>query len=139
MRIELGAYLGRITTAVAHLDGRAGIRVNIAIDAVHVDAETGLRLGLVLSEILTNAFQHAFGNREEGLIAVRVGREGEALRLEVRDDGDGMADGAEWPNPSRLGGRIVTGLVEGLEGRLLLESAAPGTRVTLTMPMPQNN
>ena len=134
-RVSLGAYLGRIVSAIAHLDGRAGVRVNTEIAAIYVDPETALRVGLILSEVLTNTFQHAFDGREEGLVDVRVARlRSGGVRLHVTDDGVGMAPDVEWPDPQSLGGRIVLGLVDGLDAKLDVLRSANGTVVNLDVP-----
>ncbi|MBM9596365.1 PAS domain-containing protein [Roseitranquillus sediminis] len=134
-RVSLGSYLGRVASAISHLDGRAGVRVSIDVAPVYVATDTALRLGLILSEVLTNAFQHAFTGRAEGNIEVRVtSRERDGLQLHVSDDGIGMPDDVDWPNASNLGGRIVVGLVEGLDGKLEVRRGPVGTVVNLDLP-----
>ncbi len=134
-KVALGAYLGRISSAISHLDGRAGIRVNVDMDQIHVDTETALRLGLILSEVLTNALQHAFPGRGEGCVDVRAAlMEGGGLRLTVSDDGVGIAPDREWPSSSSTGGRIVRGLIDGLDAKLNVMRGAKGTIVILDVP-----
>lgn len=134
-RISLGAYLGRVVSAISHLDGRPGVHVNVNVASLYVEAETALRLGLVLSEILTNAFQHAFEGRDEGLIEVRIsGLDGGGIRLNIADDGVGMPQDRTWPNPDSMGGRIVLGLVDGLGGKLDILRNSTGTIVNLDVP-----
>ncbi len=134
-RISLGAYLGRVTSAISHLDGRAGVRLNAEIASLYVDTEIALRLGLVLSEVLTNCFQHAFAGRDEGLVEVRVSRlDRGGIRLYVADDGIGLPSGIVWPNPASLGGRIVLGLIDGLNGNLDVLRNPTGTIVNLDVP-----
>ena len=132
--LALGAYLGRICSAISHLDGRAGVRVNVDMDPVHVETETALRLGLILSEVLTNALQHAFPGRGEGCVTVRVNRLANGLRLSVADDGVGMADDQTWPDTGSTGGRIVHGLIAGLEADLNVVRGRNGTTVILDVP-----
>jgi PAS domain S-box-containing protein len=134
-RVSLGAYLGRVVSAISHLDGRAGVHVNVDVAPIYVDAETALRLGLVLSEVLTNCLQHAFTGRNEGTVDIRVRRlDGGGIRLHVADDGVGLAKGVKWPNPNSLGGRIVGGLIEGLNGSLDVLGNPTGTVVNLDVP-----
>jgi two-component sensor histidine kinase len=40
--------------------------VRLDVDAFTVPMETAVRLGLITSEVLTNALQHAFTDRGEG-------------------------------------------------------------------------
>jgi two-component sensor histidine kinase len=60
--------------------------------------------------------------------------DGRGVRIEVRDDGVGIAPGVRWPDMESMGGRIVAGLVDGLAARLLVDSGPGGTTVTLDVP-----
>ena len=134
-RLSLKGYLGRVVSAVSHLDGRADVRVELDVAPIYVDAETALRLGLFLSEILTNCYQHAFADRKDGHVDVRVtGAVDGDIHMTVTDDGVGLPEGTDWPTPNSLGGRIVLGLVEGLNGRLEVQRRPTGTVVELEVP-----
>ncbi|NAZ35616.1 PAS domain-containing protein [Rubellimicrobium sp. CFH 75288] len=134
-RLPLDAYLSRVVNAVAHLDGRAGLSVQFRAPRTLASVDVAARLGLLLSEIVTNALEHAFEGRDGGTIDVRLeaGEDG-ALRLLVADDGRGLPDGTTWPDMGSMGGRIALQLIEGLSGRLSVESGPGGTRVALDVP-----
>ena len=134
-RIALGSYLSRVGNAVGHLDGRPGIRVNIeAVDmAVAIDSAT--RIGLLASELLTNALQHAFEGRDFGSVEMRMATLAQGgVRLTVSDDGVGISDDVHWPDDTTLGGRIVSRLVDGLGGSLHVGRGAAGTVVVVDVP-----
>lgn len=134
-KIQLGSYLSRLASAIAHIDGRSGIRISLQIEPLSVPIETATRVGLVMSEVLTNAFQHAFERLDAGLVEVRMSRLSEGgLRLIVADDGIGIPREISWPDPQTVGGRIITGLIEGLEGTLQLGRGAAGSVVTIDVP-----
>ncbi len=133
--IDLGAYLGRIANTIGHLDGRPGVRVNIEVSPMQVSTENAMRIGLVISEVLTNALQHAFDGRDSGGVELRVMPMGDGgLRAMVTDDGIGLPADSLWPDKSGLGGRIVRALVDGLEGTLVVSRGAVGTVVSLDVP-----
>ncbi|MEP2639608.1 PAS domain-containing protein [Roseobacter sp.] len=134
-QIQMGSYLSRLCSAIGHVYGRSGVRMNIFVDQIEVSVETASRVGLVVSEVLNNAFVHAFDRLETGLIEVRVSRlSAGGLRVIVTDDGVGIPHDMSWPNPSTVGGRIVTGLIEGLEGTLQLGRGAAGSAITIDVP-----
>ena len=133
--IQLGAFLSRLAAAIAHIDGRPGVRLTLQIEPLSVPIETATRVGLVLSEVLTNAFQHAFDRMDSGLVEVRMSRLAEGgLRLIVADDGVGIPKESAWPNTANIGGRIVSGLIEGLDGTLQLGRGAAGSVITIDVP-----
>ena len=134
-RIQLGSYLGRVANTIAHLDSRPGVRMNVHVDPLLVGTETAVRIGLIVSEILTNAMQHAFESQETGLVDLRVTRTDRGgLRAIVTDDGVGLPETTDWPKSGNLGARIVTGLTQGLKASLHVSRGAVGTVVTLEVP-----
>jgi PAS domain S-box-containing protein len=134
-KIQLGAYLGRVANAIAHLDGRPGVRMNVNVEPLVIEAETAVRIGLVVSEVLTNAMQHAFVDQKSGLVEIRVTRtDRDGLRVTVSDDGVGIPEDIDWPGDFGLGGRIVEGLCQGLDATLNVSNGAVGTVVTFDVP-----
>ncbi|WP_415403811.1 PAS domain-containing protein [Tateyamaria sp. SN3-11] len=133
--IQMGSYLSRLAAAIAHVEGRSGIRLSLQVEPLEVPIETATRVGLVLSELMTNAFQHAFDRIETGLVEVRMSQlSAGGLRLIVSDDGVGVPAEMNWPDPRTMGGRIVSGLIEGLEGTLHLGRGAAGSFITIDVP-----
>ncbi len=133
--IQMGSYLSRLAAAIAHTTSRPGVRMNLQIEPLEVPIETATRVGLVLSEVLTNAFQHAFDRMDSGLVEVRMSQlSAGGLRLIVSDDGVGVPKGMQWPDTRTMGGRIVSGLIEGLEGTMYLGRGAAGSFITIDVP-----
>lgn len=134
--VELGAYLSRLVSAMQNFDGRPGIRLNVSVDDFEAPTDTAVNIGLVVSEILTNALKHAFLGRETGLVELRMARlQGQVLRIIVSDDGVGMDDGAEWPSKESVGGRVIRSLILQLDGKVAVMRGANGTVVTLDVPL----
>ena len=133
--IQMGSFISRLSSAIAHTEGRSGIRMNMQIEPLEVPIEVATRVGLVASELLTNAFQHAFDRMDTGLVEIRMSQlSAGGLRLIVSDDGIGIPAPTPWPSTLTVGGRIVSGLIEGLEGTLHLGRGAAGSFVTIDVP-----
>lgn len=133
--IHMGSYLSRLCCAIGHVYGRSGIRLNLQIDPLDIPIETASRVGLVVAELLTNAFQHAFERIDTGLVEVRMTQlSAGGLRVTVSDDGVGIPNYMTWPDTTTVGGRMVNGLIEGLEGTLQLGRGAAGSFVTIDVP-----
>lgn len=133
--VQLGSFLSRVAAAIAHIDGRPGVRMSLQIEPLTVPIEVATRVGLVMSEVLSNAYQHAFTRLDMGMVEVRMSRLSEGgLRLIVADDGVGIPKSVKWPDSSSIGGSILTGLIEGLEGTLQLGRGAAGSVITIDIP-----
>ncbi len=135
--VPLGAYVSRIAAAVGHLSGLPGVRVNVLAEEVMVEAGAAGRVGLLVSEILTNAFRHAFADRESGLVETRLQRlSNGTIRIQVSDDGIGLPPDHAWPAGGNLGSRIVQSLLAGLDARYAVDTSASGTTFTIDIPGP---
>ena len=152
--VPAGAYLSRIVHTIGALDGRASIRVNVDCEEIDLPVEAAARLGLVLTELLTNALEHAFEGRDEGFVSVRLARHTRGgIRLMVEDDGVGLPGGSAWPSGSTsiedqsreaertgsvkggLGGSIVAAMVESLGATIDVSSHTSGTVATVDLPL----
>jgi PAS domain S-box-containing protein len=152
--VSAAQYLDRIATVVAGLRPFPGIRVRTSLADVPLCLDQAARLGLVLSELLTNALEHAFRDRTEGLVTIGLDRiAGGSVRLSVRDDGVGLPAGGAWfgasPDPATpgqagdgpaadaarpaagTGGTILGALARSLPGRLRATRLARGTLMTV--------
>ena len=133
--IPLGAYVSRIASAIAYLDGRESLQLNLHLAPLKVPVDTAARVGLLVSELLTNAYQHAFEGRSEGMITVQLYAEDDAIRLTVEDDGVGLSPTTGWPDRGNLGGKIVRSLATGLNARLDVERPGRGTSIQVLIPL----
>ncbi len=78
----LGAYL-----EIEQVRFQDRLRVSIEVPD---EVKAALLPTFILQPLVENALKHGFSKRGEGgLVAVRARREGDSLRLEVQDDGDG--------------------------------------------------
>ena len=133
--IQMGSFISRLASAIAHNEGLPGVRMNMQIEPLEVPIEVATRVGLVVSELLTNAFQHAFDRMDSGLVEIRMSQlSAGGLRLIVSDDGIGIPPKKDWPSRETMGGRLITGLIEGLEGTLHLGRGAAGSFITIDVP-----
>jgi PAS domain S-box-containing protein len=132
--IDLGHYLSQIAAAVMNTYAVDGIRMDIKVDHMPTSINVALPAGLIVNELLTNAFKHAFGGRGNGLITVECLRSGEErCRVVVADDGMGLPDGVEWPVPGKIGYLVVQSLRENTKTDLIVTSVPDrGLRVEMT-------
>lgn len=131
--VDLGHYLSEIATAVMHTYAVEGIRLDIKVDYAPASVNVAMPVGLIVNELLTNAFKYAFNGRGSGTLIVRCLHEDESnYRIVVADDGVGLPEGSTWPIEGKLGALIVQSLRDNAETDLKVESApGAGTRVIL--------
>ncbi|KMO31590.1 ATPase [Methylobacterium variabile] len=147
-RFPLREWLGELLRSLGPLLRRGGHRLELeAAEEFEVDTHPGA-LAQVITNLVKNAVVHAFADGTPGTITVAVSREGSWVRLEVRDDGRGIAAAdrerifdpffttARHRGSSGLGMHIVYNLVSGqLQGRIAVESReGRGTVVRVEFP-----
>jgi len=115
--LELGDYLSSV---FLHVLGfvRSGLALEhrVQADPVIVEPETAIHIGLVVSELLSNAVKHAFPGRTRGLIELVLIRNADSLVLTIRDDGVGFDPDAAQETKKTMGMQIVNALVHQLDG-----------------------
>lgn len=106
------------------------IQVNINIDDFKLGVDQGIPCGLILNEVLSNAFEHAFTGRDTGTINVTISVvDDEKIRLTVEDNGKGLPE--EDMDHESLGITLIETLGQQLEGKINWESNERGTTFLL--------
>jgi two-component sensor histidine kinase len=108
------------------------VTVEVKGEPLRIDVPRLGPIALILSELVANAFRHAFPARRRGRIEVLVSA-GSEVAITVADDGVGMPAGARTRGGRTLGWQLVELLVAQLEGGIDVRSP-PGTRVTVSFP-----
>jgi PAS domain S-box-containing protein len=119
-------------------EGSGNDAVTLVVDAppLRVGLDFAVPLGLLVTELVTNALKHAFADGP-GRINVTLRPDGDgAVVLTVDDDGKGLPK-APPPGDAKpgLGTEIIQSLVSQLEGSMITRTER-GTTVEITMPMP---
>lgn len=104
------------------------VKVTTEIGDVTLNINVAVPCGLILNELLTNCYKHAFANKEEGWIHVSFMQEKASYTLSVSDNGIGLAEG--YQEKESLGLSVIEALSEQLNGSFEYASAQ-GTSFTL--------
>jgi two-component sensor histidine kinase len=113
-----------------------GRHVELTVDSPSevIGPDVAVPLGLLVTEAITNAYKHAFNERDGGHIKVQVVRESPStLLLIIRDDGIGFDMVASSPDQSGLGRSLIEAFVRQLRGELETRSDE-GTVVQVRFP-----
>jgi len=133
-----------IETMSAHIRAQFGaerdIRFRVQAAGVDVNLDIAVPCGLILNELITNAYKHAFpkdkprageGNCE---INVIVNQEGGMNLLTVADNGVGLPADLDWEKSEALGLRLIKMLSKQINGSIELDRSA-GTVFRLKFPV----
>jgi two-component sensor histidine kinase len=134
--VEMGAYLKSLVQELEEAMAAAGRRHRILLEAepVAVSTDKAVSMGVIVTELVTNAYKYAYPAPISGEIRVRLGLGPEGtVELAVEDDGVGWRSGTA-PRGSGLGTRVVQAMAASLKAPLLFDPAHKGTRVVLSLP-----
>lgn len=137
-RLDLGDYLGRLVQSIRSsyrgTGDRIGLRLDLPGSDVHLDLERAIPCGLLINELVTNSFKHAFKGERCGQIVIEIkeGADG-MISLSVADDGVGLPPENKLAEGSSLGLQLVQLFVEQLHGTLAVERVG-GTRFSMRFP-----
>lgn len=94
-----------------------------------MNVNQAIPLGLILNELIINAYKHAFSDGEGGKIKIQLQKEGEQVFAQVSDNGIGIPEEVDHQAPKKLGYTIIHTLKEQLNADLTVESGSEGTTV----------
>lgn len=97
-----------------------------------IKSNKAVSVALVINELIQNCVKHAFKTRAEGKIEVLFEQQGDEIKVQVIDNGEGYSPKAK----SSLGLEIVSMMIEhDLSGHFLIERAESGTIASVRFPI----
>jgi two-component sensor histidine kinase len=66
------------------------ITIHCDVEKINLEMERAMPFGLLLNELITNSYKHAFNNKETGNIWLSLNEEGNRYILKYEDDGPGF-------------------------------------------------
>jgi two-component sensor histidine kinase len=100
------------------------IKTNISTEDILFDVDTAIPLGLIINELITNAYKYAFTNEHENILTISINKEDTNFyKLVVSDNGPGLKNEINYKKAKSLGLRLVNRLVRQLQGTLNLNNS----------------
>ncbi|MEX0722234.1 MAG: histidine kinase dimerization/phosphoacceptor domain -containing protein [Gracilimonas sp.] len=121
--IPLDTYITEITEEIekAYTSKEKNIDIIIDVAPLKVNINDAIPIGLILNELINNAFKHAFKGRDSGTIKISLQTGNDGFELFVESDGNKMADDFDTSKSDSLGMTLIEVLVKRIKGRLEIE------------------
>lgn len=123
---------------VESLGQQAGVEIGCQVEAIEISADIAIPMGLLITELVTNAIKYACSADNGGEISVRISSRDGLITAVVADKGPGLPVDFDQAALSRtsLGMRMIASLARQLQGEIIFGGGSGGTVVTITMPVP---
>lgn len=131
--VDMREYLGALVAELGETwSTDAAPRIlSISAEPIRLNTDRAVSLGVIVTELVSNACKYAYPNAEAGEVRVALRREGaDHFLLAVEDDGVGMVPSA----PARgtgLGTKLIRAMAQSLHSVVDYDTTPPGVRATL--------
>ncbi|WP_430410536.1 tetratricopeptide repeat-containing sensor histidine kinase [Kordia sp.] len=104
------------------------VKTNITTKAVKFDVDTAIPLGLIVNELITNAYKYAFDAATDNELTISIDKlNTEEYKLVVSDNGKGIDASVNLAKVKSLGLRLVKRLTKQLHGNFKLTNTDGAT------------
>ena len=131
--VDMPEYLRLLAQNIGRVFRIPGRQVELRIEAedILLGIDQAIPCGLLLNELISNAYKHAFTDPGSGCVRVRLRMAGHMVELVVQDDGGGLPP--DYEARDSLGMKLIRTLVAQLRGSLEISSER-GSRFRISFP-----
>jgi len=122
--IEAEAYFTELIDSLCHSYGVDASRIKrqISIENLLLDVDTAIPLGLIINELISNAFKYGV-DRENGAFRFEFSQcENDVLCVRIKDNGPGMPEDFDMAKSKSYGMKLVQSLSKKLKAEVVFEN-----------------
>ncbi len=136
--IDFGDYVQKLTQYIYQSYGDKTDRVKMVIESDHVglDMDTAMPSGLLVNEIVSNAYKYAFPGDKEGEIRISILKHDGKVIFRIADNGVGLPAEINLDQSESLGMQLIQALTAQLDGELIV-SREKGTEFRISFVYPK--
>jgi len=134
--VDIKEYITELIQYLVYSYGyhEKNFKLDLEIKEISIDVDKAIPLGLILNELISNAFKHAYANQPNPHLAVNLAfPEVNALNIQIRDNGAGIP-AVDEKQRKTFGMKIVHTLIKELKGSVNVKSDN-GTTYELNIPI----
>ncbi|MCS3924396.1 cache domain-containing protein [Methanosalsum natronophilum] len=133
--IEISDYVESLVSNISQMYNNIDkkIKTETVVTKNYLDMDKTIPIGLIINEIITNSYKHAFTGKDSGKIKISFVQVDDAYELVVQDDGIGIPDNLDYDNMKSLGLTVINLLVKQLNGKIEMDRSN-GTTYTIVIP-----
>lgn len=133
-RINVKDYIETVCADLAGTFSDGTFHVEVDVVDEEVEGQAALKLALIISELVMNAFKHNQGADQPLTVHLSYQNSGDYRQLVVEDDGEGLPIEFDPERDSGIGMRIVRVISQEMGGELRRDSRSKGARFIFEFP-----
>lgn len=124
INISFEEYIAKLIKTIKNTLSFDHRHINVEIDTTDVllDINQAIPSAILINELVTNAYKHAFKGKNSGTIEILLKEKEGQISIIVRDDGVGLPQGFSVEDQSSVGMNLIQTLTKQLEGHLEYKS-----------------
>jgi two-component sensor histidine kinase len=122
--IPFETYLQRLSDHLMdiHNGETRSIECRIQCENVNLSINQAIPLGMLISELITNSFKHAFDGEQSGIIEISLKSSKYKIHVDYRDNGDGF-DPSDFETDSSIGITIIKTLLKQINAKYRIQTS----------------
>jgi len=122
--IKLDSYLKDLVEAIhgTFVEYNDSVSLKFDLETALLDIDKVVPCGLLINELVVNAFKHAFKENEHGVLTVELEKKDGKVELTVADNGPGLPEDFSLENTNSLGCMLISTFAAQLEANTKIEN-----------------
>ncbi len=135
-QVDFAEYIRSLVNmmAVSYRSSSVSVKTELNLAPLLLGIDTAIPVGLILNELVANAFKYAFRKTKTGRITVDFRPESGQVILAVRDDGQGLPEDFTLDQSNTLGMHLVKILTAQVGGQISFRNQG-GAEFTVIFPL----
>jgi len=134
--IKVQDYIRSLSESINNTFGAGhGVHMVLDVDEIELDIETLIPCGLIINELMTNSFKHAFNGQDSPELHITLKKQDrDKASLSIADNGTGLPEGFDISLSGGLGFKLIEALISQIDGSLKIKSG-DGMSAQITFPV----
>ncbi|HUP12777.1 MAG TPA: sensor histidine kinase, partial [Niastella sp.] len=134
-RVNIQEFITELAENLMHAYGYKthNFNLQLLVEVKELEADVAIPVGLILNEVVTNAFKYAFRNVKDPALYLNLKESEQKLQLTIADNGHELTEKA-WKQSASFGRQLIQSLTLQLEGFVQI-NCDNGTVFTFTFPV----
>lgn len=126
--VLLNEYLKNLVTQItqSYENSLVKLQVDIEQKQQYINIDTAIPLGLLVNEVITNSFKHAFKGNKSGMIQLSASTSGNTATVEIKDNGIGLPPNYKelLSNTNSLGFELISILTQQINAKMEIDNTS---------------